>query len=145
MYRLLATTVLAGVGVLFSHPALAQVVTFPAQTPGTLVQPAGNFHRLETGTNATVTVSILGAGSATVQVSAPTFVFGASPDPDGTTRTATVTFAGGSATSEGGPVPFPTGVTILDMSMAVDRPAPNLFTPGVYGYQVVVTVTAAPL
>ncbi|QQE67265.1 hypothetical protein GFS31_39780 [Leptolyngbya sp. BL0902] len=146
MCRLLATTVLAGVGVLFSHPALAQVITFPAQTPGVLVQPAGNPHRLQTGVNGTVTVSVVGGLGVTLQVAAPTFVSGPggqTDDPPGTIKTATATWPTGSATSGGGAAPFPTALTtVVSVSMAVDRQPPNFFAPGLYNYQVVLTVAA---
>lgn len=142
MYRLLATTVLAGVGVLFSHPALAQVITFPAQTPGTLAQPTGNFYRLETVTNATATVNITGAISATVQVTEPTFISGSTNDPAGTIRVATLTFNSISINSGDAAVSIPVGVTNLSVSMAVDRP--EIYPPGTYIYQVTITVIAVP-
>lgn len=144
MLRLLATTALAGVGVLFAPSALAQPVTFSDPLSSPLVQPVGSFNRLETGAPTTLTIEVPESVSATVMVDAPTFEGGPNSDPGGTVRTATVTFPGGIATSEGGPVPLPTGTTELSVSMVVERPAGSVFSPGIYSYQVLITVTTTP-
>lgn len=141
MYRLLATTVLAGVGWLLPHPALAQVL-LTAPTPGAMTQPGGVLDQFTTTVPSTLQVTIQEGHSATVQVAAPTLVSGPSPDPNGTTRTATVNFAGNSVTSGDAAVALPTGTTTLNVSMAVTRP--TIYSPGTYVYQVEITVTATP-
>lgn len=143
MYRLLATTVLAGVGWLLPYPALAQIITLTPPTPGVLSPPGGVFNQLTTSVPSTIQVTILGGRSATVQVAAPTLSSGGH-DPTGTVRTATVTFSGNSVNSGDAAIDFPTGIpTLLNVSMAVTRP--TVYTPGTYSYGVIVTITAAAL
>ncbi len=153
MYRLLVTVMLAGVGWLLPHPALAQnpqspEITSPP-TQGQLVQPAGVFNQLITSVPSTTEVRFRGQinnRDHTVQVAFPTFVSGVSTDPDGTVRMATVTFPGGSVNSGEAPVNLPITPsnrnTTLTVSMAVTRP--TIYPIGTYNYQVVVTVTSVP-
>lgn len=146
MYRLLATTVLAGAGLLLARPALAQVVTFPSTTAGFLEQPANNWARLQTQAPATITVNLDGVTGSVFAVLQPVRIDAPSNAPTDTTRTTTVTFNGNTITNTGGSESvsgsraLPSGDTLLTVSMAVESGSP--YPAGDYGYEV--TITIAP-
>lgn len=141
MYRILATTLLAGVGLLLSRPALAQV-TFSPPT-GASLQPSADFRTLESADFSTLTVTPDAdlTGTLTLTVSAPVLQAGQPEDPANTNARATVSFNGTTVSSDDGSSGVLSVIdsTNLEVSMRVTRPVP--YPPGPYTYRVGITVT----
>ncbi|MCC5658126.1 hypothetical protein LC608_14230 [Nostoc sp. XA010] len=126
--------------------ALAEV-TFKNVLPGTLEPTGTEMKVLQSLTPVTLIVNVPENRNAQITILPPTSASSPSEDPNGTTRVGFLKFGSTNLRSDNSDntkniANLPTGNTVLEVGMRVQRPV--AFSPGTYNYSLNLSVTITP-